>query len=852
MNEKPSESAPRERTVVAPAKFVAGGSPVDNVDVQISYGIIERFSEGLYSSPNKAFEELVSNSYDAGAERVWISVPDDLSIDDASICVIDDGLSMDLSGLGDLWHIGVSPKRRNGGQAIKDRAPIGKFGIGKLATYVLAQELTYLCRREDEYLAVTMNFREVKGELTEPTPMALNVVRLSREEAFTSLSRAFEPNLVVKKLFDSETANHWTAAVLTDLKARGREMQLGRLMWVLRTALPLSPGFQLVFNSKPLEPSKIEGLKDWTFEVGTTDSTQANWPYKDRCVTEEGNPAVRLDRAGLIRGYAELFSNSLQRGKSEEWGRSHGFFVKVRGRLVNLDDEIFGIPVELSHGTFTRFRMVVEADGLDDHIASPRESIQESEALDEIRKYLLAVFNRARVARQEVESRPDKDSLSAAERIADAPVAISQRPLRRMLRHAIESENGEQDLRSLLAVEDVEVLDQAGTLLESDDNLLKTVIIERLNDSRRLAAYDVERKAIVVNAAHPFVSNYVDMKGAGELLRDFGAAELLTQVYLLDEGFPDNFVNMLLERRNALLRALTKLRPRSAPVVAQQLRDSKNDEDELEDAVADSLELLGYDVVRIGGRGKPDGTATARLGRRGRGGEVASYSFTYDAKSVIVGKKEAIQAQKARTSILRVHREDVNEQREDTREVEANHTLLVAPDFEGANDVNSNLAKTCKNDKITPIRVEDLARLVEIFPLRMVSPLTLRPLFERFLPKDCGEFVRELETAAVDAPPIGEILDTIERYSARRDAVSVDAINAALYERLDIDLGLDGVYAIIRGLSALAPKGIWFDEEGLVSLNASVGMVKQEILATIDPLSPELSSVYKELLQSGS
>lgn len=56
---------------VAPAGFVAGGSRATDINVDISYRIIDRFSEGLYSSPNKAFEELVSNSFDAGARRVW-------------------------------------------------------------------------------------------------------------------------------------------------------------------------------------------------------------------------------------------------------------------------------------------------------------------------------------------------------------------------------------------------------------------------------------------------------------------------------------------------------------------------------------------------------------------------------------------------------------------------------------------------------------------------------------------------------------------------------------------------------------------------------------------------------------
>ena len=45
------------------------GNTIDQIPVTISYRIIELFSAGLYSSPNKAFEELVSNSYDAMAKN---------------------------------------------------------------------------------------------------------------------------------------------------------------------------------------------------------------------------------------------------------------------------------------------------------------------------------------------------------------------------------------------------------------------------------------------------------------------------------------------------------------------------------------------------------------------------------------------------------------------------------------------------------------------------------------------------------------------------------------------------------------------------------------------------------------
>ena len=50
--------------------FAAIGDTTDNIEVRLSNRIVELFSEGLYTSPNKAVEELVANPFDAGARRV--------------------------------------------------------------------------------------------------------------------------------------------------------------------------------------------------------------------------------------------------------------------------------------------------------------------------------------------------------------------------------------------------------------------------------------------------------------------------------------------------------------------------------------------------------------------------------------------------------------------------------------------------------------------------------------------------------------------------------------------------------------------------------------------------------------
>src|SRR5947209_7914688 len=72
------------------------GEKVETVEVRIGPQFLNLFSEHLYSSPNKAFEELISNSWDAGATEVYIHVPDDLARPEATIWVLDNGESMDV------------------------------------------------------------------------------------------------------------------------------------------------------------------------------------------------------------------------------------------------------------------------------------------------------------------------------------------------------------------------------------------------------------------------------------------------------------------------------------------------------------------------------------------------------------------------------------------------------------------------------------------------------------------------------------------------------------------------------------------------------------------------------------
>ena len=65
------------------------------------------FPRVLYTSPNKAIEELVANSFDAGARQVHVLLSANLHRQDATITVVDDGEGMGAEDLERHWLIGV-------------------------------------------------------------------------------------------------------------------------------------------------------------------------------------------------------------------------------------------------------------------------------------------------------------------------------------------------------------------------------------------------------------------------------------------------------------------------------------------------------------------------------------------------------------------------------------------------------------------------------------------------------------------------------------------------------------------------------------------------------------------------
>lgn len=829
--------------------FASIGTPTDSIDVRLSYRIIELFSEGLYASSNKAIEELVVNSFDAGGRRVHVLLSPNMHDQGATIVVIDDGEGMDAVGLKQHWLIGVSDKRR---LAIlpRGRQQIGKFGIGKLATYVLASRLTHITKRVGKYYSTSMDFtaidKRVDKEVEPKAPIKIPLRELSEAEAKQAVSAWTETTdfkAAGMPLFGKGAPASWTVAVMSSLKPKVHEIKPGFLEWVLRTALPLRPDFGIWLNGKKLEPSK-QGkglLKKW---ILGKDMVQLPKPSpkdvsakEDANVDESSEDRFGLDVPGLgrVTGYAEAYRDLLT-GKSDELGRSYGFFVYVFGRLLNVLDGHFGIsPDELRHGTFGRFRLVVHMDGLDQELRSNREAISEGPLLATAQDVLRAIFNAVRPT-LEKHDQEEEPGAKLARKLAASPASLSRRPIVELVQAVIE---GKAKSHYLIIPEHKTAAERSAFVASLEeratgaDRFVTGLTIDyNGSPDGGIAQYDTATGHLRINAWHPFVATFHDefaSRGSGQPLELFAMAEVLAEAHLYTIGVKREQIEDFQFARDQLLRSLANESGRqSAFAVALALQNARNNPDALEDALCAAFKSLGFEVTPIGGKGKPDGVATALLAADDKG-KPRQYAVSLEAKSK---KKDQGTVAAGTVKVSAVIR-----QRDDYR---CQHALVVGRAFPTSTGDVSALAKEIDDDRkktgalrepksITLITIDDLAKLVRLRPVKQVGLQKLRELFEKCrLPEESAAWVESVRTTKIKKPPYKQIVAAIEALQKKYKKASVK------YAALRVELSYttppieyetdDALIEVCKAMAQMAPGAMFAGPES-VELDQSAANV---------------------------
>ena len=669
------------------------GDVVDQVSLDVDYQIIEHFSQHLYDSPNKAVEELVANGFDAFAKEVLVFTPGPYTAD--RLLVWDDGESMNVDGLKDLWRIAKSPKsgerveERNG----KERKIIGKFGIGKLASYAVGDVISHICRHKGEFYIVSIDCETVRGS----KPVQAPITRLPEDRAVDLVKRRFSklPPSAARML----QRDSWTLAVVEKLKVQ--DLPTGRLTWVLGNGMPLRPDFAITVNEDEVR-SRLEKNAEVTWDFGSklvVDAIENRWreAEKDGSVSssvefgqktglDPGNssrdvPFVQFPHLGQVWGHVRLFDETLLKFRTKEHGRSHGFFVIVRGRLVNPDDEKLFIP-DPSFQSFFRSQFILYVDDLDEALLADRQRLRLDEPVRQEMEILQkALSGIARNTIEESDKRRDEEQ-STRSMLPTGSRIHYREPINALLLRA--------------PVEEVADFNPAAVAVERKD----------LGEDHPISTVAFKENAFHVNTLHPYYSairkRTGESKAAREFLRTFdlfAIAERLLEGHLLNVGMSGDEIKEIVAWREGLFRRLATSYEDTPELIGEMFRTSYTGGRGFEKALCAVFQDMGFSAKHDGGSGKKDAFVVATVGPE-------SYNFTVEAKGSgrEVGNAAAVVAAAAS------HRD-----RAECDRAKAEHALIIARKFSGfaaKPDRDAALLRECHSTgRVSIMELESLEKI---------------------------------------------------------------------------------------------------------------------------------------------
>ena len=866
------------------------GKPVASIPVALSTRFLEHFSEQLYSSPQKAFEELISNGWDAGASIVDVRVDANLQARNATMAVFDNGSSMDLAGLRELWHIAFSPK--DGRTTEHGRPLIGKFGIGKLATYVLAERLTYICKADDGVIRrVTMNYSDVDPqEGAEPdrliNDLELQVFELGSQDLAEALDAVAGGDEILRLIndqtqdeqeesvpedvapmvnqeefggapaeLDRSESGTWTLVVLSDLKPAGRDLKIGILRRMLAAALPFGSEMAIDVNGERLRSTKMKAtvVEQWVIgpdlgidciELDETDTgseadggapsdedaNDAENPGPTRIPVMSGTssyPYIELPEVGRVTGMVRLFEDKISGGKSEERGASNGFHVNVLGRVVNQNDPSFG-EENLNHAAWARFRMTVRADRLNVYLTTNREQFKECHGMKVFRAFLRKTFNKARNAH-------DSDSNAIMPDGGDVLVqslgVVSLSPLRSVVSETLRTQPAIPGMFDETGIDDREERRQSWRedTAENIKNALGQVKYEKLDDDS-FVKFRIRDNSVVVNREHPFVIEHSHSKAEKELIRTMAMIGLLADVYALDIGIDPELLHSVRDYRDKLMRFRALQRRQSGVLIARLLRDTQHDSGNsklLEAAVSDALRYLDFDVRDLGQSGEPEGIAKA---------------FAMPTKSQPTAENPrpplysfSFDAKSSKHSVAKTGNISLDAVVEHRDRYNANYALVVAPGFSAG-----ALATRCKKLGVTPMTTSDLGRLLEYTVEYGAVPVTtFREVFKYFDPPDVSNWVEALaDTMKANRKlTIDVFIRALENLKGKvPDALAASTIAYTCRETLGVvEVQEPDVISVAKGLQVIVPDLVGVDDDKIV-INASPSHVAAAVKTQMEKL----------------
>jgi len=142
--------------------------------LRFSHNVIEHLGLKLYQNkPTNVLAELVSNSWDAEANKVWIHLRTNGVGEPSSIIVADDGVGMDEAILKNSYLLVGKKKRSSKSPDEKSvnglRFLMGRKGIGKLAPFGVAKQVDLITVANKTATWLRFNYDEMLASEENPT-----------------------------------------------------------------------------------------------------------------------------------------------------------------------------------------------------------------------------------------------------------------------------------------------------------------------------------------------------------------------------------------------------------------------------------------------------------------------------------------------------------------------------------------------------------------------------------------------------------------------------------------------------------------------------------------------------------
>lgn len=369
----------------------------------------------MYSTLPPALAEIVSNSYDADAENVTIT----LSEEDGTpieIKIEDDGIGLSFDEIQNKFLVIGRNRRTEGDEpSVKfNRLPTGKKGLGKLALFGLAKTITILTRQKNK----------------------LNEFVLDWDDLMKAKS-AYHPNAT--KIDEDTPENDGTIITLTGLK-RKASFDFSGLADSLSKIFIFDDNFHLVIESPSGDKIVIDNKRKYA-----TLNKEFDWSLDSTIFIPDNSEYFGKMQGKLLTSVKPITPSSGLRGIT----------LFSRGKLVNA-------PEYFSSSTSSHFYQYltgwISADFIDlvdvDVISTNRQSIDwEHPEMAKLRQFLSGIVSQVNIDwRKKRKEKKDKELKKKTGIDTDAWIGTLSNDVKVNTTRIIEALGGEDALEKFTPV----------------------------------------------------------------------------------------------------------------------------------------------------------------------------------------------------------------------------------------------------------------------------------------------------------------------------------------------------------------------------------------------------------------